>query len=63
MIELKIKATPKQVEVSNYLLSQAIKSLQGNPDMMKAFMVTKADLKGAERFRKKIVNEFLNPKP
>jgi hypothetical protein len=62
-IILSIKTTAKQVEMANFLIAQAIGALESNPDKCKAFKLTKLDLKEAVKFRKNMIESFLNPNP
>jgi hypothetical protein len=58
-MEIKIKASPKSIEVTNYLISQAIKALSGNEEKLKAFKLTEKDLVNAEKFRKQLIAAYL----
>jgi hypothetical protein len=62
-IKIEIQAERRQFEVANYLLKQAVMALETNPKKMKEFNLTKADLKGCEKFRQLIVSSFINNSP
>jgi len=60
-VEIQIQAEPRQFEVANFLIKQAINSLSGkiNADKRKAFGLSTADLKKCEAYRMLIVESYI----
>lgn len=60
-VKIEIQAEPRQFEVANYLLKQAVISLSGkeNAEKLKSFGLSAAELKKCEAFRKIIVESFI----
>ena len=56
MKTLYIETTAKEVEVVNFLLSEAIKSLNEKPTIRESFKLTEDDLYKAEKFRRKLIS-------
>lgn len=57
-MKFEITTNAKSVEVANFLISQAIKSLEENDDLREAFQLSKKDLTRAETFRKQLLKGF-----
>jgi len=58
-MKVSITTTPRAIEISNFLISSAIDSIQDKPELMKAWSINKKDLEHADRFRKKLIKSFL----
>ncbi len=59
---IKIQAKVKEIEVVNFLLNQALCTLDNNPRIKKYYKLSDSDLMEAENFRKRMVNSLLEIK-
>ena len=58
-MKLEITTSPKNVEMANYILAQAIKQLlERGPELLD---ITPADVEKAVAFRKSLLKAFLRP--
>lgn len=58
-MKIEINVTAKEFEMTNFLLSQAIESLKNNQRVRDHLKVTDKQLILVEKFRKKMVKQFL----
>ena len=58
-MKLQITTTVTGAETANFLLAQAIDSLNKNKKLLDAMMLTKTDLTKVENFRKSLVKAIL----
>lgn len=62
-MKLEIITTDNDAVMANMLLKAAYDSAIENPAFKDQYDVTGEDLKGAERFRKKLIKALMKPKP
>ena len=58
-MKIEIVTTAKAVEMTNYLLSQAIKSAENSKVVQNSLGISKKDLEPIKGFRKKLVASLL----
>jgi hypothetical protein len=57
-MKITLNTSPKNVEMANYILSQAIKQLDGHPEKLG---ISGRDVESAEKFRRSLLKAFLHP--
>ncbi|HYD90492.1 MAG TPA: hypothetical protein VEA37_03275 [Flavobacterium sp.] len=57
-MKIEITTNPKLVELANYILAQAVDSLEKYPKTRKQFNITPKEVKDIEVFRKQLVKGF-----
>lgn len=56
---LELKTSAKNIEIANYILAQAIDSIENNPEVRKNLQLSHSDLTAAKRFRKAVVKALI----
>lgn len=58
-MKIEIATTVRAVEMTNYLLAQAIKSAENSKEVRDSLGISEKDLKAIKGFRKKLVDSLL----